>query len=105
MQHGQYTRRTQTLHEASARHGHSWPLQLTTLISMNFLYVSEVGVESLSDAAATVIQQTFHATQSGESQDVPGQCCSNALQPDASADIALACPPVRQQGSPKENVA
>eukprot|EP00435_Cladocopium_sp_Y103_P061574 s107_g23.t1 len=27
---------------------------------------SKVGVESLSDAAATVIQQTFHATQSGK---------------------------------------
>ena len=36
-----------------------------TLMSINLLCVSEVGVESLSDAAATVIQQTFHATQSG----------------------------------------
>ena len=41
-----------------------------TLMSINFLCVSEVGVESLSDAAATVIQQTFHATQSGEAQDL-----------------------------------
>ena len=83
-----------------------------TLMSKNFLCVSEVGVESLSDAAATVIQQTFHATQSGEAQNLLRhltvaatlalpQCCGLT-----SADIALACPPFRHpQGSPKESIA
>jgi len=49
---------------------------------------SKVGVESLSDAAATVIQQTFHATQSGKKCRRAMGCARDLLDfvVDAAAD-------------------